>query len=188
MFKTKVINLAKRPDRLESVTPRIKAFGIDNFERFDAIEGGYMGFNMSVHLALQNEGELLLLEDDVIFEGTIQDLLAAKSQLPPDWDLLYLGANLKSKVNQYSEKLYRITDAWTSHAILYSDKGAKYCAENFDPKEGTIYDEWLRVHAQRQLQCFITFPMIAFQKDNWSDIWGANACYGIKESSKHFYK
>lgn len=187
-MKTKIINLAKRADRWEAVQLEVQKFGIIDYERFDAIEGGYMGFNRSVHKALEGESELLLLEDDCVFDATMETMFLAKSELPDDWDLMYLGANLKSKVNQYSEHLYTLTDAWTSHAILYSDKGAKWCYENFDPEEGAIYDEWLRTIAQRRLKCFVMFPMIAFQADGWSDIWGANAVYGIQWSSKHFYK
>jgi len=68
-MKVKIINLLRRPDRWETVVPEVEKFGITEFERFDAIEGGYMGFNKSVHYALENEGELLLLEDDCVFLG-----------------------------------------------------------------------------------------------------------------------
>jgi len=181
-MKVKVINLDKRTDRLETVTEEIRRFGIESFERFSAFDGGYMGFNKSTHFALENEGEILLLEDDCVFDGTLTDLLVAKSQLPDDWDLLYLGANVKSQQTRYSANLYNLKDAWTSHAILYSDKGARWCFDNFPYSEPTIYDEWLRSVAQQQLRCFIVKPMLAIQADGWSDIWGANTTYGIKGS------
>jgi len=189
IMRTKIINLARRTDRWNIVVPEVRKFGIDDFERFDAIDGGsvaYLGFNQSMHFALENEGEVLLLEDDVVFLGTIERLLAAKAELPVDWDLLYFGATLKSPIQRYSDRLYRISDAWTSHAILYSDKGAKYCFENFDPAEGMIYDEWLRTHAQVHLQCFIIYPMLAVQAEGWSDIWGLNTYYGIEASGSNF--
>ena len=181
-MKVKVINLDKRTGRLETVTDEIHRFGIESFERFSAIEGGYMGFNKSMHYALENESEILLLEDDCVFSGSITDLIAAKSQLPNDWDLLYLGANVKSQQKRYSENLFHLTDAWTSHAILYSDKGARWCFEHFPFEDTMIYDEWLRTVAQQQLRCFIVKPMLAIQADGWSDIWGANTTYGIKNS------
>jgi GR25 family glycosyltransferase involved in LPS biosynthesis len=192
---TKIINLDFRTDRWETVVPEVSRFGITDIERVDACKGGYMGFNRSVKKALQGEGELLLLEDDVIFyydfedvrtEFTIKDLHDARALLPSDWDLLYLGANLKSPQLKYNSKLYRITDAWTSHAILYSVKGRAYCRDHFDPEKEVIYDEWLRTHAQKNLQCFVIAPMIAFQADGWSDIWGANAVYGLRWSEKYF--
>jgi len=187
-MQVKVINLAKRTDRLEAVTHEIKQFGIADFERFNAVEGGWLGFNHSTKQALQGDGTLLLLEDDCVFKGTIDDLNICIAELPDDWDLLYLGANLKTVIPVYSQHLYKIHDAWTSHAILYSNKGRSYCANYFDPDGGMIYDEWLRVHAQRILKCFICYPMLAVQADGWSDIWFANTTYGIEDSSKHFYK
>jgi GR25 family glycosyltransferase involved in LPS biosynthesis len=185
-MKTKIINLARRTDRWNTVVPEVRKFGVGDFERFDAVDGGYLGFNQSMHFALENEGEMLLLEDDVVFRGTIDDLLVARAELPDDWDLLYLGATLRSTIQRYSGRLYRISDAWTSHAILYSDKGAQYCFENFDPAEGTIYDEWLRLHAQVHLQCFIIYPMLAVQADGWSDIWRTNVCCGMEDNGKNF--
>jgi GR25 family glycosyltransferase involved in LPS biosynthesis len=185
-MQTKIINLAKRTDRWDTVVPEVQRFGITDFERVDAIEGGYMGFNRSVNKALQGEGELLLLEDDVIFEDTIDSMLEARATLPNNWDLLYLGANLKSPLQRYNTKLYRIQDAWTSHAILYSVKGREYCLKNFDPEKEMIYDEWLRTVVQRNMLCYVMAPMIAFQADGWSDIWGANAVYGLKWSEKYF--
>ena len=160
-------------------------FGISDFERFDAIDGGYKGFNMSVHGALKDESELLLLEDDCLFTGTINDLLAAKAQLPNDWDLLYLGANIKAPMNRYSERLNYLTDAWTSHAILYSNKGADWCFKNFDPKGELIYDEWLRAVVQKMLKVFITNPMLALQAPGFSDIWGKDTNYGLKETERY---
>lgn len=184
-MRTKVINLSHRTDRLQAVTEQIHNFGISEFIRFDAFPKGIPGFNKSMHFALENENELLLLEDDCVFEGTINDLMKAKSELPNDWDLLYLGANVRSKQERYSNRLHNLKDGWTSHAILYSAKGADYCYNTFNWQESMIYDEWLRTHAQQVLKCFVMNPMIAFQSDGWSDIWGANTTYGIKDSQKH---
>ena len=88
---------------------------------------------------------------------------------------------------RHTGHLYRLKNAWTSHAIFYSKKGAEFCFENFDPDGGIIYDEWLRTVAQEQLKCFIIYPMLAIQADGFSDIWGANTTYGIGHSSKHYH-
>jgi hypothetical protein len=188
IMQTKIINLDFRTDRWETVVPEVNRFGITDIERVDACKGGYMGFNRSVKKALQGDGELMLFEDDVRFinGGTLQMSLEARATLPDDWDLLYLGANIRSAQNRYNDKVYRITDSWTSHAILYSVKGRAWCRDNFDPEKGMIYDEWLRTVVQQQLQCFVMCPMIAVQDDNWSDIWEASAVYGIEWSSKYF--
>jgi GR25 family glycosyltransferase involved in LPS biosynthesis len=183
-MKVKIINLDSRPDRWEEVTKEVERFGITEYERFAAHPGGYMGFNKSVHFVLENESEVLILEDDVIFDGKFFDILEAKAKLPDNWDLLYLGANVQNQQNRYCDGIWHLNNAWTSHAILYSDKGARYCYEHFPYEQGMIYDEWLRTVAQKQLNCFIVKPMIAFQRVGFSDIWGTMADYGIKGTEK----
>jgi GR25 family glycosyltransferase involved in LPS biosynthesis len=90
-MRTLIINLNSRPDRWAKVTAEVQKFGIYEYGRFSAFEGGVIGFNRSMHEALQDEKEILLLEDDCEFTGTIQDLIEAKAKLPNDWDLLYLA-------------------------------------------------------------------------------------------------
>ena len=179
-MEVKIINLAHRTDRWEEMTKQLKSFGIEKYERFDAIPGGYMGFNASVKAALKGDGDLLLLEDDCIFDGHFNDLLSAIEQLPEDFDLLYLGANVKSRQQRFSEKLYYCNDAWTTHAIYYSAKGRKWCYEHFENGCTTIYDEWLNTVGKNHLKRFIVKPFLAVQADSFSDIWGANVTYGIK--------
>jgi len=182
-MQVKVINLAHRTDRWADMQEQLHRFGIREYERFDAHPGGYMGFNKSVHFALEGEGELLLLEDDCVFDNNIFDLQEAIKELPEDYDMLYLGANVKSRQQRFSERLYYCNDAWTSHAILYSAKGRKWCFENFREGELTIYDEWVNTVGQKAgLKRFIVKPFLAVQADGYSDIWGAMTTYGIKGS------
>lgn len=179
-MKVKVINLERRLDRWKSMLTQLQAFGITEFERFNAIEGGYRGFNHSVSQALQGESEILLLEDDCVFTGNIQQVIEAKAILPDDWDLLYLGANVRSAQQHYKGNVWHCRDAWTTHAILYSAKGASYIAAMFKPETDTIYDEWLRLKSNHTLKAFIIKPYLAVQAPGDSDIWGVHADYGIK--------
>jgi GR25 family glycosyltransferase involved in LPS biosynthesis len=184
-MKTLIINLNSRPDRLATVTAEVERFGISDYMRFSAYDGGIIGFNRSMHEALQGEKEILLLEDDCEFTGTLQDLIEAKAKLPDDWDLLYLGANVLEPQKKYCDGIYHLQNGWTSHAILYSDKGADYCAKNYNPFAGVIYDEWLRTVAQKELKCFIVMPMLAVQADGYSDIWQQETVYDLKQTEKY---
>ena len=184
-MKTKLINLARRYDRLHTVTEQIKRFGITEFERFEAIDDMHNGFNLSIKGALKDESEILILEDDCEFLGTIDDLNKAIKQLPDNWDLLYLGANVLSPQKRHSENIFNLNNAWTSHAILYSAHGAKYCYENFNPDAKIVYDEWLRTHAQRNLNCFIVYPMLAVQADGYSDLVLTKTRYELKQTEKY---
>jgi len=184
-MKIKVLNLNSRPDRWQNICAELINFGAKDWQRFSAYNGGYTGFNRSMSEILQGEKEVLILEDDAVFHGQINALMVAKSKLPDDWDLLYLGANVLSEQKRYTDGIYHLTDGWTSHAILYSDKGADYCAKNFDHTTGIVYDEWLRTVVQKQLKCFIMSPMLATQRDDYSDIQNAVAIYDLKQTEKY---
>ena len=182
-MEVKIINLKHRTDRWEEIQRQVRAFGITDYERVEAVPGGYLGFNASVRLALQGDGDMLLLEDDCVFNNHLFDLQEAIKELPADFDLLYLGANVKSRQQRYSERLFKLTDAWATHAIYYSAKGRKWCMENYTDQITTIYDEWLNTVGQDSgLQRYIVKPFLAVQADGYSDIWGANTVYGIKGS------
>jgi hypothetical protein len=126
----------------------------------------------------------LLLEDDCYFEGTVNDLNTAIAELPDDWDMMYLGGTLYEMAKRYSEHLCRPVAVHTTHAVLYSKKGAKYCHDNFDPDGLYIYDDWLYRIAHAELNVFIMSPMIAFQTPGYSDIWKVESDYKIKATSK----
>lgn len=182
-MKVKILNLDSRPDRWANVQQECVKFGITEFERFPAFTGGVSGFNKSMKTILQGEQELLILEDDCQFHGHIDQLLHYKTLLPDDWGLLYLGANVRSEQRKYVDGIWHLNNAWTTHAILYSNLGAKYCAKEYDEK--LIYDEWLRTHTQKVLKCFIVNPFLATQRSDKSDIWGADADYDLKETEKY---
>ena len=107
-----LVNLARRPDRLEECTRRFLPpdWPFQTPERFDAIDGqrvpsplwwtqggGAWGVYRS-HMAIierclnENVGRILVLEDDAIpvsdFGSRVREFL---SNLPDDWQLAYLG-------------------------------------------------------------------------------------------------
>lgn len=183
-MKVKLINLDSRQDRLALVTDELHKFGVTEFERFSAHAGGYDGFNRSMSEALRNEEELLIIEDDCQFFGKLTDLIEAKAKLPNDWHLLYLGANVLSEQTKYANGIWNLNNGWTSHAILYSTNAARWCFENFNPNAGIVYDEWLRVEAQKKLRCFIVNPFLAIQRPDYSDIQSQYAEYDLKATER----
>jgi GR25 family glycosyltransferase involved in LPS biosynthesis len=181
-----VINLDKRTDRLVQVTDECNRVGL-SFQRFKACEGDnkHRAFNKSQYECLKLAGErTLILEDDVVFKN-IEVLEAALNELPEDFDILYLGANINgTKLERYSQHLFKIRNSFTTHAVAYSKKMAEWIVENFQyhrdeyEREGLIiYDEWLRVNVQEQFKCFIVAPMVAWQRPDYSDIWNNDADY-----------
>ena len=181
------MNLDKRTDRWESVSGECLRVGLE-VDRFRAVTedecGGnrFLAYNHTYHGILtkyRGRGKVLVLEDDVWFKDLSHGPRAV-SELPGDWDVLYLGANVNGTRQQwYSSSLRRIKNSLTTHAVAYSEKMVDYIVENFNPDTFPIYDEWLRVNVQEQFNCFIVAPMIAWQKPGYSDLWQTKADYTL---------
>ena len=108
--KIYVINLDRRPDRYEKFKEEMLKHGIENVERFSAIDGttitangtpllaGEIGVLLS-HLEIikksREEGlnNVLIMEDDVYFSNEITKLDEYMSTVPSDWDFIYFGGN-----------------------------------------------------------------------------------------------
>lgn len=133
---------------------------------------GLKGFNQSVYALLekyQETDKLLVLEDDCAFFVDKQ-IEKAIGQLPNDWDILSFGSNLQSEHYLYSDNLVMLTDGWMTHAMGYSKKMIKVILEKFNPDKDVIFDEWLRLNIYKDYQCFMTYPISAWQLPSYSHI------------------
>ena len=185
--KILVINLPDRKDRMDHFSEECDKVGI---RRCDIIPGirsdnPTNGFNQAQHNALEAaEGNTLILEDDVVFKEW-NHLPFALYELPLDWDLCYLGANVVGTnlcswepPIQYTQHLKRVTQAWTTHAVAYSQQGRDKILKEWDHKNGQIYDDFLRVNLEK-LNAYIVSPMVADQRPGFSDIWKNETNYGF---------
>lgn len=176
------MNLDKRTDRWQAVTGEFERVGLQ-VDRFSACvneENRLLGYNETYHGILskyRGQGTVLVLEDDVIFKS-LAHMPRALNELPHDWDVLYLGANLNGTIqNHYSSALRHIRNSLMSHAIAYSEKMVDYIVDNFDHKNFPIYDEWMRINVQEKFKCFVVAPMVAWQAPGFSDLWQTHANY-----------
>jgi hypothetical protein len=115
---------------------------------------------------LLTDGKTFLgLEDDVLFKD-LTHLPDALNELPEDWDIVYLGANVtENRPEFYSHNLRRVRSAWTTHAVGYSRKAVEKIVEMYkgDWESEGMYDDWL----SRK-----------FLPNNISDLWNREASYG----------
>lgn len=144
-----------------------------NHAHYDAIKRGY------------DTGETFcIFENDIIFDPmTWKRLEECFSQLP-DFDALFLGANIigsDTMVWQMPQKAFpnaaRLWNAWQTHAIVYTNKMAKWVLDNFDPNTFPVYDEWLRVVAMPVRDVYLCNPMIAYQRPGYSVLTRSEADY-----------
>lgn len=161
--------------------------GIDDYIKFQALAidnhevlGPHQSFSASERQILIDFYEsgaqtLLHLEDDCCFRelGHVQQAL---SELPSDWDIIYFGANLllwnvdPPAPERYSDHLFRIRAAWTTHCVGYNRKCVPFILENQPGFSERMFDNALS-DMLPQLNAFIIAPMVAYQVPHASGIW-----------------
>lgn len=186
-----VLNCKSAATRWQQTALELDRVGITDYQRFEAIPdiGSHESFNRSVNQMLRlfhisGKKHFLLLEDDVVF---VQDTLllhavmsCAVSELPPDWDILYLGANIQEKgfktPHFHTTHLYRIFNAWTTHAVAFNQKCVERLLEGQPGFSERMFDNWLSDQLNA-LNAFCVAPMVAFQRPGESLIWKGPANY-----------
>lgn len=92
-------------------TPPCGAFTMSNMRRAPRGEFGANLSHLKALLRATNDGAAapLFLEDDVVFRpGAEEALSRALTDLPSDWDVLYLGGHPRSKATRVAPGLYRV--------------------------------------------------------------------------------
>lgn len=204
MLPVFVINLDRSPDRLASVSEQLREAGVP-FARFPAVDGSrtdragpdvshwgrhfatdsMLGCALShMHLwrHVRNEGlrAALIMEDDVrLVPGFVAKLHAVLREVPPDFDILYLGcfvlcsnqtqnalvgravrALTGREVNRVSERIFR--PAWPAgmHCYVVSAQGARKLAAT---RASSHID--MQLAATRGLNLYAATPPLATQAD-----------------------
>jgi GR25 family glycosyltransferase involved in LPS biosynthesis len=127
---------------------------------------------------------LLAMEDDVIFKD-LDGLQAALNELPDNWDILYLGANITSMVFgieqnpqvRYSAHLHRVKRAWTTHAVAYTRRMADIIVRHYPVTTFEMYDNWISGNLLEHYNAYLVNPMVAWQRPGKSDLWGTDTDY-----------
>ncbi len=169
------INLDERPDRWKRVQKEFKKIAV-KVDRFPAIRKlpGYIGCKES-HLEVlrlcKGYKYFMILEDDVFFlPGAKQNLELAMSQLPENWDMLYLGCNPQEKLEKFSSNLYRVNNSWTTHAMIFNNQNniveTILANESLEKKIDVLYADYI----QPVFDCFVAFPIVATQYNSVSNI------------------
>lgn len=157
---------------------------VERINCIESTENRYLSFNKSHYDTVKKGYEtgkpFAIFEDDIKFDQFWKHINEAGRELPETWDAVYLGANICGDWAlpvRFSSHLSRMPNAWMTHAIVYSIKGAKYIIDNFDPNTFPVYDEWLRVTLMPQGNVYLLTPMSCYQRPVYSDIWQTEANY-----------
>ena len=178
-IKSYVINLKRRTDRLKEINLPFQ------YEVFEATDGkekfsdfgkmqGHIGCLDShrrlINLAKKDKIEtLMVMEDDIeVCEDFNDKLIKVMTELPEDWDLLYLGGWNVGDVEKYSESLNWAKKVYTTHAFIVRDKFYDIILEGINSRDWKV--DVLISDVLPLGKCFICEPILAWQREGFSDI------------------
>jgi hypothetical protein len=185
-----VINLMQRTDKKKYIIDHLQKNKIEHYSFFYAqkhknpkrgcLESHLQIIKNSRHISIQGKyNQLLLFEDDV----KIIRSLANIKNVPSDWDMLYLGGTVHRVMDKKYPNFPRV-QCWTTHAYIINlenkilvDKILE--AENYDGEIDRYYLE--KIHPY--FHCYMCDPMIAIQKEGYSDIEGRDVNYDFMQDT-----
>lgn len=171
-----VINLNKRPDRLEACED---AWYKLNFypERFPAIEnenpalGCYLSHLEILRRARDANKNILIFEDDIeltIFEDKIIEKVMDELY-DLDWCLWYGAGNILKPFYQVSEHLAKLNHCQSTVFYSVNKKYLPFVVDAIE-KNKTFVDVVLADIVIPQTNCYISIPMLGKQRTDYSDI------------------
>jgi GR25 family glycosyltransferase involved in LPS biosynthesis len=207
------INLDSRPDRWDKCLEQFKIFGIeDKVQRFSAIKIvdennesnkflGRCGCSLS-HFEIckiakdKSYKNYLVLEDDFEFnfnlETTFDLLNRAILDMPNDWDMFYMGANLTDQygefpIENFSKNLFKLKSCHTTHAMAFNSRFYNHFLEKSPDinsiAEWTVNNEIIDVYLSKnflnKINCFINKEILVNQSAGFSDIEKSSYDYRV---------
>lgn len=182
-FFERRVCLTTYPDEWAKAEREFERVGLE-VQRFQSIPdiGPHQSFSHSVRQILIDFNEsdaqtLLHLEDDVEFRE-LEHLNPALEELPDDWDIVYLGANLilwehekPQPPERYSSRLFRVFGAWATHAVGFNKRVVPFLLDNQPGFSERMFDNWMSTRLP-ELNAYVISPMVAYQRPRHSAIWG----------------
>ena len=139
--------------------------------------------------------KVLILEDDVQFEGNVKAAFrTVREQLPEDFALCTFGTYFRKVrpkgLQRYSGGLMSFSgkvSLWGAHAFIFSAKVYDECIANYEAVQGEITDQYIHktLAKNHPHKCYVCRPMVAFSRP----VIGMHSVFdfkGIKKRSIHF--
>lgn len=181
-----VINLIQREDRRQRISAELNEYGIP-FTIFQATHdvNGIRGLVSTMIRLLKSAREkrqqnIMVLEDDAssLVPNPVAFLKQVIPQIPTSYHLFYLGVNLIARPLRISENVLKVTDGYSTHAIIYSKEGIDLVLKNLEEFPEKPYDIFMREQIIPQYQCYCSYPMLMTQCYGYSDIENKDMDWG----------
>lgn len=194
------INLKRRPDRWEESLKQFERHSLE-VQQWFAVDGAQIdevdlvGLKPGVYgcmwshcgvimdAACMNQHAIMIFEDDVeLHPGFLPLLKDCIKDLPVDWDVLYLGGSHWEKPVPVTGKIYKVSKTLTTHAYIIRntmfDRVLKLIKKQEQPIDGIYAD------LQKEFNCYVTNPPLAWQREDHSDIEGRRMRYDHLKSNE----
>lgn len=195
------LNLKERSDRWDQCVKNFEKYDIKNYEHFLAYKvraedispkrEGQLGCAFSFCEIFKDAKEkqynsILILEDDFdfLFEKDVlfEKLNLCLDELPKDWDMFYLGANVMDEIHEtplenYSNNLLRLLSGYTLHSVAISKQGIEKITSEEKWDVDILYkyeaiDVFFAQIFQIKNRCFLSKEILSTQRPDFSSIEG----------------
>lgn len=180
-FDTYIINLKHRADRLNHITQEVKKISFLNPTIVEGIVDGtktcFQSHKKCIQLAKDEKlPYVLILEDDTTFidgaENILQNTFNEVQQF--EWNMFFLGANLRAPTTRISDSLLKLNDAVCAHAYIVNENFYDIILNIpfiFLIDMGKMCDMDLQyADLMHKHNIFMCDPMIAYQSPSHSDL------------------
>lgn len=207
------INLDERADRWEQMQqttgPLLGNTRINRFSAVkprlakDGVHNGRAGCLLSHRRVIESAYEdgvesVLAFEDDVRFDPRFEELAQTTmaSLQKTQWDVFYLGFTPKAPLLPAGDGLVQTLGGITTHAIAYHRRAMPELLRRL-PDESRVLrflsryksiDRYYWQHAAPAMRFYAASPLLAFQRDDFSDIQQNQTTSNEQESKQAFAK
>lgn len=180
------INLDRRLDRWLKFIDECKKHSIENVTRISAIDGdkitnnsnllnGELGillthYNIIKNAKNNNLENVLILEDDVVFQDDLKKIDEIMSLIPNDWDFIYFGGNhtygdIPVKIN---DKILKLNNTVSLHCVAINNTVYDSILNLLPKQEIQVDGYYSKLH--KEFNSYGITPNIAKQREDFSDI------------------
>lgn len=190
------LNLPERTDRWEICEKYFQEYGLENVLKFEGSiinkpylsqkGNGQLGCMTSFvrifdHAAKNEYESILILEDDFQFTLPPQELFPKLqnciNELPENWDMFYLGANVVNEFYQkplenHSEHLLKLISGFALHSVAISKIALRKILKSFKIDDWEAVDIFFASNFQAFNNCFLSKEILSTQRPDFSSIEG----------------
>lgn len=167
-----VINLDRRPDRMEKTKLQMNKFN-NNYTRFPAVDtGNTIGCAKSYFQLLQDNSHLdkiMIIQDDIeLFEYSKELWNENINSVPNDWDIILGGVHFANIEDFINPNVIKLND-FSGLQMALIKPSILPLAQQWNEKGG--FDRFLgKLATQKKLNIYCILPFCSIQSDGYSDL------------------